>query len=64
MGNFLLLALQASDQLVQIAVFIIILVIIWFALRFVLNLARRIFMLGCGIIVLLGVMLLILRYLS
>jgi hypothetical protein len=62
MDNLNPLALQASDSLVQIAVFVIILGIIWIALRFFLRLARRIFSLGCGIIVLIGVLLLILRY--
>jgi hypothetical protein len=62
--NWDLLALQASDQLIQIAVLIFILLVVWIALRFVMRLAQRIFALGCVIIVLIAVVLLILRFFS
>jgi hypothetical protein len=46
----------------QIILLILILVIAWVVLRFVLRLAMRIFTLGCGLIVILAVILLALRY--
>jgi hypothetical protein len=62
MNTLTILALQANnEQIVSIVVVVVILAIAWIALRFVLLLATRIFTIGCGVIVLLGLLLLAFR---
>jgi len=64
--NFLaftpLLATPFSDQLVRIAIFVVILALVWIILRTVLRLAMRVFSFGCTAIVILGLVLLAIRY--
>jgi hypothetical protein len=60
--NFL--AAITTDQLTNIAIYTIILVLIWLALRFVLRIAHRIFVFGCGAILILGLLLVLMKLLS
>ena len=53
-----------GNQVVQIVLFVAALIVIWIVLRFVLRLATRIFSIGCGLLLALGVLLLILKYLG
>jgi hypothetical protein len=65
MNALSILALQANnEQIIRIVVIVVILAIVWIALRFVLRLATRIFTIGCAIIVLLGLLLLAFRLLG
>ncbi|RPI25807.1 MAG: hypothetical protein EHM70_19670 [Chloroflexota bacterium] len=50
-----------TDQIIQIAVVILILVIAWAVLKTVLRLTLKIFSLGCGAILVLGMILVVLR---
>jgi hypothetical protein len=40
----------SSNQLTNIAIYVVILVVIWLVLRLVLRIAHRIFVFGCGAI--------------
>lgn len=53
-----------TNQLTNIAIYVVILVIIWLALRFVLRIAHRIFVFGCGAILMLGLILVLMKFLS
>ncbi len=53
-----------SSQVVQIAIYIVILLVAWIVLRTVLRLAMRVFTLGCGAILILGFILLALKYMG
>lgn len=53
-----------SSQIIQIAVYVGILLVIWIVLRTILRLAMRVFTLGCGAILILGFILLALRYMG
>lgn len=66
MSSILILpfATAPSDQLVRIGLFILALVVIWMVLRFLLHLAGRIFTLGCLLILGLGAVLFMLRFLG
>jgi hypothetical protein len=55
------LFLGLNDQLIQIGLVILVLAIIWIALRFILRLATRIFTAGCVMIVIIGLLYLLLR---
>jgi hypothetical protein len=59
----LLLPLYQSNQLVEIALWVLALIVVFVVLRFVLNLALRIASLGCGLILLAGVLYFLWRYL-
>jgi hypothetical protein len=54
--------LSSTDPLVRIAVIVILLIVAWSLLRFVLGLAKRVFTLGCGLILLLGLALFLWRF--
>ncbi len=58
-----LLAINSS-QLSNIAIYVVILVVIWFVLRLVLRIAHRIFVFGCGAILVLGLILVLIKFLS
>jgi hypothetical protein len=51
------------NQLTNIVLYIVILVVVWLALRFVLRIAHRIFVFGCGAILVLGLLLILMRFL-
>ncbi len=53
-----------TSQVVQVAIFIGILLVVWIVLRTVLRLAMRVFTLGCGAILILAFILLALRYMG
>ena len=53
--------LDFSNPIVQIIILILGLAIFWILLRFFLRLTMRIFTLGCGLIVLLGLCVLVFR---
>jgi hypothetical protein len=53
-----------GDQVVQIVLFVAALIVIWIVLRFVLRLAVRVFSIGCGLLLALGVLLLVLKALG
>lgn len=50
-----------QDPLVQVAALLLILVVIWTVLRFFIRLAFRLFAMGCGFILLLGLLFMIFR---
>ncbi len=50
-----------TDQIVRIAVFIAILLVVWALIRFVLRITFRIFTFGCAAIVILGLVLVLMR---
>jgi hypothetical protein len=58
------LAAITSDQLSKIALYAIVLVVIWIALRIILRIAHRIFVFGCGAILVLVLLLILMRFLS
>ncbi len=58
-----LLALP-SDQLTRIVVFVVALLVIWVVLRTIMRVTMRIFTLGCGAILVLGLILVFLGYLN
>ncbi len=53
-----------SNQLSNIAIYVVILVVIWLVLRLVLRIAHRIFVFGCGAILVLGLILVLMKFLS
>jgi hypothetical protein len=53
-----------SDPLMKILLFILALAVGWLLIRFIFKLARRVFMIGCAAIVVLGVILIILGYIQ
>lgn len=53
----------SSTQLVQIAIFILILAVVWVVLRTILRMTMRFFTFGCGSILVLGLILIVLQYL-
>jgi accessory gene regulator protein AgrB len=57
-----LLTLFPSGQWTQILLLLLVLAVAWILLRFVLRLAVRVFSIGCGLIVLLGLVLLAYNY--
>ena len=52
-----------SNQLTNIIMYMVILVVAWLALRFVLRIAHRIFVFGCGAILVLGLLLILMKFL-
>lgn len=50
-----------QDQIVRIAVFVVILIVVWFVLKTVLRVTLRLFAFGCGAILVLGLVLVLLR---
>ena len=44
-----------QSLLVQLCLIVLILGVVWFALRFVLRLTARIFSIGCGVIIFIGI---------
>ncbi len=58
-----LLALN-TNQIIQIALFILGLIIVWSILSAILRMALRLFSFGCGAILVLGVILLVMRYIG
>jgi hypothetical protein len=60
--NFL--ATVTPNQLTNIAFYVIILVIVWLVLRLVLRIAHKIFVFGCGAILVLGLILVLIKFLS
>ncbi len=54
----------SGDQILQIALFVGVLLVIWVILRTVMHIAMRVFTLGCGAILVLALILLFLRYLN
>ncbi len=59
----LLLALP-SDQTTRIVIFVVALLVIWVVLRTIMRVTMRIFTLGCGAILVLGLILVFLGYLN
>lgn len=57
-----LLSLAANNPLIGIGLVVLVLAIIWIALRFILHFAMRIFTTGCAIIVIIGLLYLLFRY--
>jgi hypothetical protein len=53
-----------NDPLMQIMVFILALAIGWLLIRFIFKLAKRVFMIGCVAILLLGAILFMLGYIQ
>ncbi len=51
------------SQLTNIAIYVLIIVVAWVLLRFVLRIAHRIFVFGCGAILVLGLILVLMRFL-
>jgi hypothetical protein len=51
------------NQLTNIVLYMVILVVVWLALRFVLRIAHRIFVFGCGAILVLGLLLILMKFL-
>lgn len=59
-----LMDILPSDPMLRIIFLVVAIGIVWFVLRLVLGLAKRIFTLGCGLIVAFGLILILLRYLN
>lgn len=59
-----LLTLFNSNPLAQVATFLVALFVVWIALRIILRIAMRIFAFGCGLVLALGVLILIIRYMG
>ncbi len=57
-----LLSLAANNPLIALGLVVLVLAIIWTALRFVFRLAMRVFTTGCAIIVIIGLLFLLFRY--
>ncbi len=53
-----------TDQVVRIAVFVAILLIVWVALKALLRITLRFFAFGCGAILVLGIVLVLMRIFS
>jgi hypothetical protein len=58
------LAAITSNELTQIGIYTLILVLIWLAMRFLLRIAKRIFIFGCGAILVLGLLLILMKFLT
>ena len=57
------LPLQVStDQILRIAVFIVILIVVWVVMRIILRITFRLFTFGCAAIVILGLVLVLMRF--
>jgi hypothetical protein len=52
------------DQIIRIAVFVVVLLILWVVMRMILRLTLRLFAFGCGAIVVLGLVLVLMRVFS
>ncbi len=52
------------DQIVRIAVFVVILLVVWAIMRVILRFTIRLFTFGCGAILILGVVLIFMRLFS
>ena len=50
------------DQIVRIGVFIVILIVVWLVLKTLLRITLRLFTFGCGAILILGLILVLIRY--
>jgi hypothetical protein len=53
-----------SEQLQQIAIYVVILLVAWFVLRLILRITTRLFMFGCGAIIFLGLALVFLQWMA
>jgi hypothetical protein len=53
-----------SEQLLRIGTYVVILLLIWGALRFVLKVTQRVFQFGCLMIILLGAGLVFLQFIG
>jgi hypothetical protein len=53
-----------SEQLQQIAIYVVILLVAWFVLRFLPRIPTRLFMFGCGAIIFLGLALVFLQWMA
>jgi hypothetical protein len=51
-----------TDQIVRIAFFVVILIVVWIVLRMLLRITFRFFSFGCAAIVILGLVLLFIRF--
>jgi hypothetical protein len=58
------LATITTNQLTQIGIYTLILILIWLAMRFFLRIAKRIFVFGCGAILVLGLLLVLMKLLT
>jgi hypothetical protein len=52
------------DQLLQIALYIVILMAAWFVLRLIVRMTMRLFAFGCGAIVIFGLILVFMQWMS
>ncbi len=59
-----LLLQTPEDQWIQYGLILLVIVIAWVVLRFVLRLAMRVFALGCGLILFLGLAFFLFQYLN
>ena len=59
-----ILAFLNNNPLVQAAAFLVALFVVWILLRIFLRIAMRILAFGCGLILALGVLILIIRYMG
>ena len=59
-----ILALLNSNPFVQAAAFFVALFVVWILLRIILRIAMRIVAFGCGLVLALGVLILIIRYMG
>lgn len=50
-----------TEMLRQIGIYVLILAVVWIAMRFIFNIARKVFLFGCGSILVLGVVLILMR---
>ncbi len=57
-----LLSLAVTNPLIGFGLVVLVLAIIWIALRFILRLAMRIFTTGCAIIIIIGLLYLLFRH--
>jgi hypothetical protein len=58
------LAAISTNQLTTIVIYMVVLVVAWLVLRIVLRIAHRIFVFGCGAILFLGLLLVLMRFLN
>jgi hypothetical protein len=54
----------SMDQIIQIAIYVLILAVVWVIFKAIFKTTMRIFTFGCGAIVVLAVILLVIRYLN
>lgn len=59
-----ILTLFNSNPLAQVAAFLAALFVVWIVLRIILRIAMRIVAFGCGLVLALGVLILIIRYMG